>query len=61
MWQERLKAWSAALRARLAKQRTVAEPSDDNGIDTDYETIVVGRREPTDWRKAALPIAVVTV
>jgi len=35
MWQERLKAWVAALRARFAKNRpAVAEPSDDNGIDS---------------------------
>jgi len=61
MWQERLKAWSAALRARFAKKRTVAAPGDDNGIDSDYETIVVGRREAIDWRKSALPIAVVAV
>ena len=62
MWQERLKAWVAALRARFAKNRpAVAEPSDDNGIDSDYETIVVGRRASIDWRKSALPIAIVAV
>jgi regulator of protease activity HflC (stomatin/prohibitin superfamily) len=62
MWQERLKAWIAALRARFAKRAPVVrEPSEDNGIDSDYETIVVGRRSPIDWRRRALPVAIAAV
>ena len=62
MWQVRWKAWLAALRARFAKQKSaVAEPADDNGIDSDYETIVVGARGSIDWRRFALPIAVIAV
>ena len=57
MWQERWKAWIAALRARFAKQKpAAAEPADDNGIDSDYETIVVGARRSIDWRRYALPV-----
>ncbi len=60
MWQERWKAWIAALRARFAKKAPVVrEPEEDNGIDSDYETIVVGRRGPIDWRRSALPITIV--
>ena len=62
MWQERWKAWIAALRARFAKQKpAAAEPADDNGIDSDYETIVVGARRSIDWRRYALPVTVVAV
>ena len=62
MWQERWKAWIAALRARFARQKpALAEPADDNGIDSDYETIVVGARGSIDWRRFALPIAVIAV
>jgi hypothetical protein len=62
MWQERWKAWVAALRARFAKKEpTVREPVEDQGIDSDYETIVVGRRGPVDWRRYALPLAVVAI
>ena len=61
MWQERWKAWIAALRTRFAKPKSTVPEPPDSGIDSDFETIVVGRRWPIDWRRAALPIAIVAV
>jgi regulator of protease activity HflC (stomatin/prohibitin superfamily) len=60
MWQERWKTWFDALRARLAWRRTRRE-RDDRGLDSDYETIVVGDRRRLQLRRAALPIAVVAI
>ena len=61
MWQERWKRWIATLRARFAAGRTAPAPLDDGGIDSGYETIVVGRRSPIDLRRAAVPVAIVAV
>ena len=61
MWQERWKAWIAALRARFAKPKSTVPEPPDSGIDSDYETIVVGARRSIDWRRFALPVGVVAI
>lgn len=60
MWQERWKSWLESVRARLAKRRE-ASPRDDRGLDSDYETIVIGDRRRRDLRRSALPILIVAI
>jgi len=60
MWKERWKTWIDALRARLAARRRPSE-RDDRGLDSDYETIVVGDRNRFDLRRSAVPIMLVAI
>jgi len=60
MWQERWKTWFDALRGRLARRERRSE-RDDRGLDSDYETIVVGNRGRLDLRRTALPLTVVAL
>ncbi|HEY2561395.1 MAG TPA: SPFH domain-containing protein [Caldimonas sp.] len=61
MWQERLKSWFETLRARFARKRPEPSPREDGGLDSDYETIVVGDRRPIDLRRSALPVLIVVI
>ncbi len=57
MWQERWKVWLDAVLAKFPRRRQPVE-RDDRGLDSDYETIVVGDRGRFDLRRAALPLTV---
>jgi regulator of protease activity HflC (stomatin/prohibitin superfamily) len=63
MWQERWKSWTGWLRAWFAKKPAETQPPrEDGGLDSDYETIVVGdRRSPLDLRRSAMPLLVVAI
>jgi regulator of protease activity HflC (stomatin/prohibitin superfamily) len=58
MWQQRMKAWLDATRARFARrgERTAGDDADE--YDSRGETIVVGPRGGFDLRRSALPLAV---
>jgi regulator of protease activity HflC (stomatin/prohibitin superfamily) len=62
MWQQRMKAWLDAIRARFARQRgTIATRDDDDDFESRFETSVVGTTPRFDLRRAALPITVVAL
>ena len=63
MGQGRWQSWWTALRARFATTRHAPDRRDDGGLDSDYETIVVGERAPREGGlgRSALPILVVAI
>ncbi|MEO8836053.1 MAG: SPFH domain-containing protein, partial [Caldimonas sp.] len=64
MWQERMKDWFAAVRARLATRGGSGAGGNDgfeSRFEQGFETRVVGDRRRFDLRSAAVPITVVAI
>ena len=58
MWQQRIKAWLDAIRARFARRGERTTSSDVDEYESRYETSVVGPRGGFDLRRSALPLTI---
>ncbi len=58
MWQQRIKAWLDAIRARLARRGERTTSSDAEEYESRYEATVVGPRGGFDLRRSALPLTI---
>ena len=61
MWQQRIKAWIDAVRARFARRGERTTHSDIEAYESRHEAGVVGTRRGFDLRRSALPITIGTI
>ena len=58
MWQQRIKAWLDAVRARFARRGERTTHGDIDAYESRYEAGVVGARGGFDLRRSALPLTI---